>query len=124
MNPIDQYTPGDIIKMQKDAVKRVQSMRNRERETVKSFNREFNCNFPDYTEKVEDKEKNSDVINDVRQQAIGERKEFRNTGSEFNGFLNLLLRDQEKTLLTVLILLLLKENENPLIILALIYILV
>lgn len=123
MNPRNQYTPGDIRKMQKDAIQRVQNMQNRERKTVENFNKILNHKPPD---KEETKNKDKDVKDEITPLSIQDsvsKKENKNVNLGFNNFIDLILKDQEKALLTILILLLLSENENPLIILALIYIL-
>ncbi len=131
MSETKHYTPDDIIRMQKDATQRVQAMRNKERETVKNFNRSFNRNLSNKREVCRKKEELIEPPESCDEQTSNlhiknlqeEKQQDKVVCHRRNNFTDLILKDPEKTLLLVLILLLLNENENPIIILVLIHIL-
>lgn len=119
------YSPDDIRKMQKDAIKRVQNMQMKARETIKNS---FNSPNPPL-EKITPTGKkyitlqNDKINNNLDDKSCNKNKDTICTNN-INGIINLLFKDQEKTLIITLILLLIKDNGDPSIIFALIYILI
>ncbi len=134
MYKINNYTPEEIKRMQKRAVERVRNMENRAKKTVENFNQQL----PSAKEKILDIKKNNEktdnsenIINTHEQSTINAdcpkiHKNCQKNPSQFkiNNFAELFIKDEERTLLILLVLLLISDNENPAIIFALIYILI
>lgn len=124
MNPKNEYTLGDIKKMQKEAIKRVQDMQNRERKTVADFNKAFNCNILEEEKAIKEDSNFDDKVTSLNMKNPVKKQETKSAYSGINRLIDLILKDEEKALIIILILILLSEDENPLIVLALIYTLI
>lgn len=134
MYKTNNYTPEEIKRMQKRAVERVRNMENRAKKTVENFNQQLPFveeKTPDIKKKDEKTDNSENVINTHSQSTINTdcpkiHKNCQKNPSQFkiNNLAELLIKDEERTLLMLLVLLLISDNENPAIIFALIYILI
>lgn len=113
----NKYTPDDIRKMQRDAIKRVENIRMQAKESInKSFktpssyaSNSKNSSFKDHNED----EHNGSHYKDCKTK----------TQNSITNIINSLFKDEDKAIIITLIFLLIKDSDDPTIIFALIYIL-
>lgn len=131
------YTYSEIMKMQNDAIKRVEDMQKKARKTAgleKEKEEKAQSNVPvqkpervpmpnDYLEKLKDYATNSSHTQKENEVSNQPQKSFvpQNTGN--SGFLGDFNMDEDKALLLSLIMLLSEEKGDELLIMALIYML-
>ena len=132
------YTYAEIMKMQNDAIKRVEDMQKKARKTVgleKEASEKHQGNIPvqkpervpmpnDYLEKLKDYATNSSHTEEPKKQNNhSNEKDFAKQGISNNGVFGEFNMDEDKTLLLALIMLLSEEKGDELLIMALIYML-
>ena len=133
------YTYAEIMKMQSDAIKRVEDMQKKARKTVgleeKEVTDKAQGTIPvqkpervpmpnDYLEKLKDYATNSSHTEEVKGQNISKHeKKVTKQNISNNGVFGELNIDEDKALLLALIMLLSEEKGDELLIMALIYML-